>query len=228
MGKSISNTSAVPTSKEWQRIRDKAGGKAGMAKGVSLSDLLDAWHKAMRGKPLTEAALKAVPQANALIKGIQKYRADPAVAKNPKLKEALAQLLKQVDGEIERSASLGQNGKKLELLLKKMLQLTDTIAKMQTTAGNPSANKALQEQYGHLEHSAQKMVPTLLRELALREPALTKIQETWGTNANRRVSAGGAAATRYDSPEYMQESAKWFGTLCNRLLKETKEMQLLA
>lgn len=91
---------SVPTRKQWTQLRDKAGGKAGMVKSVSIGTLLDDLDKAGAGTMGLKLKLARVKPLGALAKGLKTYRA-ALPATNAQLIKVVDDITKEVNGEIK-------------------------------------------------------------------------------------------------------------------------------
>lgn len=87
---------ALPTRKEWAKMRDNAGGSAGMVKGTSIGQLLEDYHKAAAGQLTLAGLLAQVRPLSALAVGLKKYRAGLPANKTA-LKKVVDDMIKEVD-----------------------------------------------------------------------------------------------------------------------------------
>jgi hypothetical protein len=101
---------AIPTRKEWQKIRDDAGGKAGETKKVSVGKALDEYHKAA-AKYSGEDLLKPLQE---LEKDLNTYY--EAVKKsNPKLAKAVDdELIAEVKKEKREAKAVSGHEDKIQ------------------------------------------------------------------------------------------------------------------
>src|SRR5215475_3021202 len=91
---------ALPTRKEWAKMRDNAGGSAGMVKGTSIGQLLEDYHKAPAGQLTLAGLLAQVRPLSALAVGLKKYRAGLPVNKT-----ALKQIVDDMSRRLTRRPS---------------------------------------------------------------------------------------------------------------------------
>lgn len=95
---------AIPTRKEWRKIRDDAGGKEGESKKVSVGKALDTFHKVAE-KSAGDDVLKAL---QALEKSLNTYYSE-IKSSNPKLAKAVTdKLITEIGKEKKKSGSVAQ------------------------------------------------------------------------------------------------------------------------
>lgn len=95
---------AIPTRKEWRKIRDDAGGKEGESKKVSVGKALDTYHKAAE-KASGDDLLKAL---QTLEKSLNTYYSE-VKSSNAKLANAVSdKLLAEIAKEKKKSGSVAK------------------------------------------------------------------------------------------------------------------------
>lgn len=110
---------AIPTRKEWRKIRDDAGGKEGESKKVSVGKTLDTYHKAAE-KAIGDEMLKPLQD---LEKNLLAYY-DAVKASNPKLAKAVNDKL------IAEIAKEKKGAKGVASLVDKVNEGVEEIAKL--------------------------------------------------------------------------------------------------
>lgn len=113
---------AIPTRKEWRKIRDDAGGKEGESKKVSVGKSLDAYHKAaekLAGDDLLKALQTLEKNLNTYYSEIKSDNAklakavkDDLIAEVSKEKKKAGTVGKFVDGIEDTIKKIGQHMKK--------------------------------------------------------------------------------------------------------------------
>ena len=110
---------AIPTRKEWQKIRDAAGGKAGETKKVSVGKALDEYHKAA-----------AKYSGDELLKPLQELERDlityceAVKSTNPKLRTAVQdELLAEITKEKRQAKEVSGLADNIEELVKEIEKL---------------------------------------------------------------------------------------------------------
>lgn len=201
----------VMTRAEWQAARDKAGGKAGMVRGVDVGSLLHAWHKTMSGNPsFTVASRNLDKQTYALIVGLNKYKKDPAVAKTLALRETAERLLKAIDAHVARAGTADKQARALgeELKTLRTIAISEPLKFMQ-----------LQRQV--------KLVGTAFRDLSTVDSSVFAIANWWNRQVDQRVSRGGVAAAKSDTLDYQRASAAGLANLADAVRTELAKNRIV-
>jgi hypothetical protein len=156
----------IRTRAQWVTLRDRAGVKSGLVKGVEIGPMLDAYFKAGVGKAGIAAQLAQVKTVTPLINGLKKYKAalPHGNALAPVVDEMIVDLQKQID--------LG--AKLANPMANVSSYLTKTIAHAKVVAVSGDATA-----YGKLWMEDVRGVGTGLGKLATLDPEVADIRAVW-------------------------------------------------
>ena len=212
----------IRTKQQWQKERDAAGGKGSLVKGVSLSDLLDAYHKSAVGAPNgIPKMLAQVRTVTPLAAGLKKYKA--AIPKDKtKLMAIVDEMIKDVDSQIKLGASLANP----VVNLRQYLDKTIAHSKVVMASGDEKA-------YSKLWNEDVRGMGTGLGKLAKLDPGLKHIHAVWlPYTAGDWDAAGknvtGKIADPAQKTNRIKAAAKEINGLAIKIQSELKQMKVIA
>jgi hypothetical protein len=92
-----------------------------MVKGVSVGDLLEAYHKpALKAPSRVAATIAQAKPLKPLIAGLKKYKSDASVTKHTKLVALVDRMIKELEGQERALRDLPGNLKRLKTPVKKV------------------------------------------------------------------------------------------------------------
>ncbi len=156
----------IRTRAQWVKLRDDAGIKAGLVKGVDVGPMLDASMKAGAGKSGSAAQLAQVKTVTPLINGLKKYKT--ALPSGNKLIAVVDEMI----GDLQKQIDLGAKLANPVANVSSYLQKTITDAKAVAASGDGVA-------YGKLWKEDVRGVGTGLGKVKTLDPGLTHIHEVW-------------------------------------------------
>jgi hypothetical protein len=120
-------TQSIPTRQEWTKLRDAAGGSAGLVKNVSVGKLLDDYDKATKGTMGLAKMLAQVRPLNELDRGLKAYRKGlPATKTN--LIKLVDDILKTIDANVADGQKLANPVHNLTSHLRSVISNSKAIA----------------------------------------------------------------------------------------------------
>ena len=158
----------IYTRTKWQQKRQAAGGKSGLARGVNMGALLDAFHKAAAGKSGNEARPAQVKTITPLLKGVKAYKAALEPLKKPALMAVVDEMIKSAEDSITMGAMLANP----ILNIKNYINKAKTNAKAVMDSGNEIA-------YGKLWNEDIRGAGTSLAKLVAMDPGVKDIHAVW-------------------------------------------------
>lgn len=214
----------IYTRQEWQAARDKAGGKAGMVKGVDIGPLLDAYHKATANPSTIVASRNGTKQTYALIQGLKKYRAHPTVTKTLALRDSVDNMIKAIDQHVKDCAEAERRLTELKGKLESVTDETRKIEQVRSLHVQAQA-KLVPLHYKRLK-TATNEVGTALRRLNDKDSVVDEMYHKWLNITGRRLSAGGSDA----DPEEIKkaiDAAAVIAELTKKMLDGLRAKQLV-
>jgi hypothetical protein len=157
----------IRTKEQWKKARDAAGGKGSLVKGVSMTDLLDAYHKAGAGKSGLNAMLARSRTLTPLLNGLKKYKAAIPPGK-PKLTEIIDEMIEDVQKEIKLGAEMANP----VVNMSKYIKSTIANAKKVMASGDATA-------YGNLWNQDVRGFGTSLGKLVKIDAGVKDIHANW-------------------------------------------------
>jgi hypothetical protein len=157
----------IRTKEIWKRDRDAAGGKGSLVKGVSMTDLLGAYHKAGTGKTGLEAMFARSKTLTPLLNGLKKYKAAIPSGK-PKLVKIIDEMIDDVEKEIKLGAEMANP----VINMSKYIKSTIANAKAVMASGDATA-------YGNLWKQDVRGFGTSLAKLAKFDAGVKDIHANW-------------------------------------------------
>jgi hypothetical protein len=210
----------IRTRAQWVTLRDRAGVKSGLVKGVEIGPMLDAYFKAAAGKAGFAAQLAQVKTVTPLINGLKKYKA--ALPHG----NALAPVVDEMIGDLQKQIDLG--AKMANPMANVSSYLTKTIAhaKLVAASGDKTA-------YGKLWMEDVRGVGTGMAKLAVLDPAVADLREIWlpyttgdwdaaGKNVTKGVVAPGAQKLK------VQAAAKQILAIAMKVQSDMKARKMMA
>lgn len=158
----------IYTRAQWQQKRSAAGVKSGLAKGVNMGALLDAFHKAAAGKSGNEARLAQVKTLTPLSKGLAAYKAALQPLNKPALMAIVDEMITTVDDSVKMGAKLANP----ILNIKNYVTRAKTNAKAVMASGDLAA-------YSKLWNEDIRGVGTSLAKLAAIDKGVKDIHANW-------------------------------------------------
>jgi hypothetical protein len=157
----------ILTKERWKKERDAAGGKGSLVKGVSMSDLLDAYHKSGAGKSGLEAMFLQSRTLTPLLNGLKKYKA--AI---PAGKPKLTALIDGMIDDVEKQIRLGTEMANPVVNMSKYITKCVANSKAVMASGDATA-------YGELWKQDVRGFGTSLSKLAKIDDGAKAMHEVW-------------------------------------------------
>jgi hypothetical protein len=162
---------AIPTRQQWQKLRDGAGGKAGMVKGIKVGDLLDQYHKAATGLKGLDGYVNLVRPLHQLSQGMKKYR-----AQLPANQTKLIKVVDSIHAEIDTKVKVGQ---RLANPAHNAMQNINDVFKELKAAWGTKDNVALLKAYKNLYEKSLPAARKAFHELSRVDPGLSGMLKEW-------------------------------------------------
>lgn len=151
---------------QWVKLRDAAGVKSGLVKGVTIGPMLDAYLKAGVGKTGSAAQLAQVKTVTPLINGLKKYKV--ALPHGNTLMPVVDEMIEDLQKQIDLGAKLANPVVNVSNYLKK----TIADAKLVSVSGDGVA-------YHKLWNEDVRGVGTGLAKLATLDPGTADTRAIW-------------------------------------------------